>query len=343
MSAILVTGACGYIGAHTVIDLYERGYEPIIVDNLSRSDKRVLAQLKKITGNSFTFYETDARNTQHLRDIIRTHDIKGIIHFAAYKAVGESVAQPLLYYQNNIHSLLSVVECVREAQIPHFIFSSSCTVYGQAEKLPVTESSPLLPPLSPYGASKQMCERIITDFYTAAPSISCVILRYFNPAGAHHSGLIGELPIGVPQNLVPAITQSALGKIPPLKVFGTDYPTRDGSCLRDYIHIEDLARAHTLSLQYLEKGQAAEPINIFNIGTGEGISVLEAIHAFEEASGHKLAYVKAERRPGDIAAVYADNKKAVTLLGWQARYRIQDMMRSAWQWEQYLQKDAWDT
>jgi UDP-glucose 4-epimerase len=263
-------------------------------------------------------------------------DIAGIIHFAAYKAVGESVEEPLFYYENNIGSLVNVLKCVQEFDIPHFVFSSSCTVYGNPDTSPVTENSEVKKAESPYGATKQMGEEILRNI-AAAGGANVILLRYFNPVGAHPSALIGELPIGRPQNLVPAITQTAIGKLPKMMVYGNDYPTRDGSCIRDYIHVCDIASAHTLALQYLLAEKNAEACEVFNLGTGNGISVLEAITTFEKVSGTTLNYEIGPRRAGDIVAIYANNEKAINKLGWKINYTIEDMMRTAWAWEKEVQ------
>ncbi|MBD0377656.1 MAG: UDP-glucose 4-epimerase GalE, partial [Flavisolibacter sp.] len=265
-------------------------------------------------------------------------DIEGIIHFAAYKAVGESVEKPLMYFENNLLSLINLLKCVQEFSISSFVFSSSCTVYGQPDETMVTEETPMKPAESPYGLTKQMGEQIVQEMAKKGGT-KYILLRYFNPVGAHPSGLIGELPIGKPQNLIPAITQTAIGKLPQLVVYGGDYPTRDGSCIRDYIHVSDIANAHTLAIKYLEEGKNKSACEIFNLGTGNGVTVLEAIKAFEKVSGQKLNYIIGPRRPGDIVAIYANNDKAKNSLGWQPKYSIDDMMRTAWQWEQNLEKD----
>ena len=333
MPKILVTGGSGYIGSHTIVDLLEQGYEVISIDNHSRSDARMLLGIESITGKKIPHYEIDLCSLDDTEAVFEEHpDIEGVIHFAAYKAVGESVEQPLLYFENNIQSLVNLLRCVQDHQIPHFVFSSSCTVYGEPETIPVTEETPLRPAASPYGLSKQIGEQLAEAFVKAAPC-SALLLRYFNPAGAHPSGEIGELPIGKPQNLVPAITQSALGLIDRLTVHGTDYPTRDGSCLRDFIHVCDLARAHTQALQYLQRQSTPHQCEAINLGSGDGITVLEAIHAFEEATDQKLDWIAGPRRPGDVMAIYANNEKAQSKLGWSARYNIQDIMATAWNWE----------
>lgn len=339
MGKILVTGGCGYIGSHTIVDLLENGYEVISVDNNSRSNPSIMHGVEEITGKKIKNYKVDLCNFDDTFAIFQENaDISGIIHFAAYKAVGESVENPLLYYENNLVCLINLLKCVQEFNIPHFVFSSSCTVYGNPEEVPVTESTPNKPAESPYGATKQMGERIVSDFSKSA-SVNCVLLRYFNPAGAHPSVAIGEMPVGKPQNLVPAITQTAIGRIEKMYVHGNDYPTRDGSSIRDYIHICDLGNAHTLALKYLEEGKNKSGCEVFNLGTGNGISVLEAIHAFEKVSGVKLNYEIGPRRPGDVVAVYANNDFARKELGWNPVYSLEDMMSTAWKWELRLKAD----
>ncbi|MFT3825707.1 MAG: UDP-glucose 4-epimerase GalE [Chitinophagaceae bacterium] len=340
MSKILVTGGCGYIGSHTIVDLVENGYDVISVDNNSRSSSRILEGVEKITGKKIKNYKVDLCNFDDTCAIFQENtDIVGIIHFAAYKAVGESVEQPLMYFENNLVSLINLLKCVQEFAIPHFVFSSSCTVYGNPDVIPVTEATPPKPAESPYGYTKQMGEQIINEFSKANPS-QCVLLRYFNPVGAHPSIAIGELPIGKPANLVPAITQTAIGKLPQLTVFGDDYPTRDGSCIRDFIHVSDIAHAHTLAIQFLQDGKSNKRCEVFNLGTGNGVTVLEAIHAFEKVSGVKLNYTIGPRRAGDVIAIYANNDYARNTLGWQTNYSLDDMMLTAWKWEQRLKVDA---
>lgn len=339
MKKILVTGGCGYIGSHTMVDLIENGFDVISVDNNARSTPRILEGVERITGRKVKNYKVDLRNYDDTFAIFQENeDIVGIIHFAAFKAVGESVEQPLMYFENNLLSLINLLKCVQEFNIPHFVFSSSCTVYGNPDYIPVTESTPPKPAESPYGYTKQMGEQIINEFAKAVDT-HCVLLRYFNPVGAHPSTQIGELPIGKPANLVPAITQTAIGKIPLMTVYGTDYDTRDGSCIRDFIHVCDIAHAHTLALEYLIKGKGQKRCEVFNLGTGNGVTVLEAIHAFEKVSGTKLNYVLGPRRPGDVIAIYANNDYARTTLGWEIKYSLDDMMSTAWKWEQKLQHD----
>lgn len=333
MAKILVTGGCGYIGSHTIADLIENGFDVISVDDNSRSTLYAINGIEKITGKKFKNYHVDLKNFDETRAVFQENaDLAGVIHFAAYKAVGESVEQPLMYYENNMFSLINLLKCVKEFDVPHFVFSSSCTVYGTPDHIPVTEASPTKKAESPYGATKQMGEEILRDF-TRNGKTGAILLRYFNPVGAHPSLLLGELPVGKPQNLVPAITQTAIGKIPGMKVHGTDYATRDGSCVRDYIHVCDIANAHTLAIQYLIAGKQQSSCDIFNLGTGSGVTVLEAIHTFEEVSGVKLNYEIGPRRPGDVEAIYANNNAAVEQLGWQIRFNLRDMMHTAWQWE----------
>lgn len=333
MAKILVTGGCGYIGSHTIVDLLENGFSVVSIDDNSRSTAYAVSGIEQITGKKIKNYKVDLKNFDETRAVFQENpDIRGVIHFAAYKAVGESVEEPLLYYENNLFGLVNLLKCVQEFAVPYFVFSSSCTVYGNPDTIPVTESSPVKKAESPYGATKQMSEEILRDI-TNRHITTTILLRYFNPVGAHPSGFIGELPIGKPQNLVPAITQTAAGKIPRLMVYGNDYPTRDGSCIRDYIHVCDIAHAHTLSLQYLIAKKNKSSCDIFNLGTGNGVTVLEVIKAFEEVSGVKLNYEIAPRRKGDVMAIYANNDAAKTELGWQIRYDLTAMMRTAWNWQ----------
>lgn len=335
---ILVTGGCGYIGSHTIVDLIENGFEVISADNLSRSHNEMLEGVEAITGRKIKNYRIDLCKYDDTNTLfIENPDIAGVIHFAAYKSVGESVENPLLYYENNIDSLLNVLHCVQEFDIRYFIYSSSCTVYGTPAQLPVTEEFPFQTAQSPYGATKQAGERMCRDVAPVSAA-DFVLLRYFNPAGAHPSGEIGERPVGVPQNLVPAITQTAIGKLPQVTIHGTDYDTRDGSCIRDYIHVSDIAHAHTLALQYLIAEKNKDGVSIFNLGSGNGITVKEAIAAFEKVSGQKLNYVLGPRREGDVPAIYANNEKAQNELGWQCKYSLDDIMKTAWDWELKLAK-----
>lgn len=339
MAKILVTGGCGYIGSHTLIDLIEKGYEVISVDNNSRSSPVTLKGVELVTSKKVKNYKVDLCNFDDTFAIFQENtDINGIIHFAAYKSVGESVAHPLLYFENNISALINLLKCVQEFQIPYFVFSSSCTVYGNPETVPVTENSPARAAESPYGYSKQMCERIVDEFSKSSGTQS-ILLRYFNPVGAHPSSIIGETPLGIPENLVPMITQTAIGKIPKMYIHGTDYPTRDGSCIRDYIHVCDIAHAHTLALAYLEKTGRYHPCEIFNLGSGNGVTVLEAIHAFEKVSGVKLNYEIGPRRPGDVVAIYANNDLAKKTLEWSPRFSLEEMMATAWNWELKRKQD----
>ncbi|MGN6214646.1 UDP-glucose 4-epimerase GalE [Parafilimonas sp.] len=339
MKKILVTGGCGYIGAHTVVDLLENGYEVISIDDNSRSGTYLLDGIEKITGRNIKNYNVDLKNFDETRAVFQENeDIQGIIHFAAYKAVGESVAEPLMYYENNLFSLVNILKCAKEFNIPNFVFSSSCTVYGNPDKIPVTESSPTKKAESPYGATKQMGETIVEDF-SKVQACNTILLRYFNPVGAHPSIQIGELPLGRPQNLVPAITQCAIGKIQEMTVHGSDYPTRDGSCVRDYIHVCDIAHAHTLALEFLINKKNESACEIFNLGSGNGVTVLEAIAAFEKVSGRKLNYRLGPRRPGDVVAIYANNDLAKSALNWDITYDLDDMMRTAWEWELKIKED----
>jgi UDP-glucose 4-epimerase len=314
----------------------EHGFNVISADNLSRTTDKSLDGIEKITGKRIKNYQVDLTDKSATENIFKENpNITGIIHFAAYKAVGESVEKPLDYYENNLFSLIHLLQMATKYNAKHFIFSSSCTVYGNPEIIPVTEETPLQTAASPYGATKQMGETIVKDAAFTYP-LSTILLRYFNPVGAHPSTAIGELPIGRPQNLVPAITQTAIGKLPTMQVYGTDYDTRDGSCIRDYIHVCDIAHAHTLALQYSLQKNAEKSCEVFNLGTGNGITVLEAIKAFEKVSGVKLNYELGPRRAGDIVSIYANNDKAVTKLGWHCKYGLEDMMHTAWQWEQSL-------
>lgn len=340
MKKILVTGGCGYIGSHTIVDLIENGFDVISIDDNSRSTTYLLNGIERITGKKLKNYTVDLKNYDETRAVFQENeDITGIIHFAAYKAVGESVQQPLLYFENNLFSLVNLLKCVREFSIPNFVFSSSCTVYGNPDSIPVTENSPVKKAESPYGATKQMGEEIIREYVKAHGETNCVLLRYFNPVGAHPSSLIGELPLGKPQNLVPGITQTAIGKINQLQVYGDQFNTRDGSCIRDYIHVCDIAHAHTLALKFLMEKKNAGNSEIFNLGSGNGVTVLEAIQAFEKVSGLQLNYTITDPRPGDVVAIYANNDYAVKTLGWQIKYSLDDMMKTAWDWEKKIKQD----
>lgn len=338
MAKILVTGGCGYIGSHTIVDLVENGFSVISIDDNSRSAPYSIVGIEKITGKKIKNYQVDLKNYDETRAVFQENtDITGVIHFAAYKAVGESVSEPILYYENNLFGLINLLKCVEEFKVTNFVFSSSCTVYGNPDSIPVTESSPIKKAESPYGATKQMGEEIIRDF-SKKENRSSILLRYFNPVGAHPSALIGELPIGRPQNLVPAITQTAIGKLPKMLVYGNDYDTRDGSCIRDYIHVCDIAHAHTLAIQYLAEKKNKTNCDVFNLGTGDGVTVLEAIHMFEQVSDVKLNYEIGPRRAGDVIAIYANNDLAVTALGWKIKYGLKEMMQTAWAWEQKIKE-----
>lgn len=330
---ILVTGGLGFIGSHTVVELQNEGFEVVIIDNLSNADEKVLKGITAITGKEPIFEKMDLRDKSAVQDFFKKHDdVAGVIHFAASKAVGESVENPLLYYENNLGTLVYILQELAKKSEAHFIFSSSCTVYGQAEKMPITEDASVQPAMSPYGNTKQIGEEIITDV-TKVTNVNAILLRYFNPIGAHPSAEIGELPIGVPQNLVPFITQTALGLRNELSVFGDDYPTRDGTCIRDYIHVVDLAKAHVIALQRLLNKKNLDKVEIFNLGTGTGSSVLEVIHSFEKVSGKKLPYKIVPRREGDITEAYANTDKANTVLGWKSEFTLDEAIASAWKWE----------
>lgn len=330
---ILVTGGLGFIGSHTVVELQNEGFEVVAIDNLSNSSIEVLDGIEKITGKKPIFEKIDLREKSAVQNFFKKHqDIIGVIHFAASKAVGESVENPLLYYENNINSLVYLLQELANLPQANFIFSSSCTVYGQAEKMPITEDASVQPANSPYGNTKQIGEEIINDV-AKVTNINAVLLRYFNPIGAHLSAEIGELPIGIPQNLVPFITQTAYGLRKELSVYGNDYPTPDGTCIRDYIHVVDLAKAHVVALQRLLNNQNLEKVETFNLGTGKGSSVLEVITAFEKVSGQKLPYKIVGRREGDVISAYANTDKANKVLGWEAAFSLEDALASAWKWE----------
>ena len=338
MKKIIVTGGAGFIGSHTVVELYEAGYEPIIVDNFHNSEKSVLEGLKRIIGKEVKAYAVDCADAAAVENLFATEGpIAGAIHFAAYKAVGESVEKPLAYFRNNLDSTLVLMDAMLRHGAAHLVFSSSCTVYGQPEKLPVTEASPILPAQSPYGATKQICEEMMRQtIEISRKPLRAVALRYFNPVGAHPSAEIGELPRGVPSNLIPFITQSAAGLRPPITVFGNDYNTPDGTCIRDFIHVVDLAKAHVKALELLEKQAASSFYDLFNIGTGRGNTVLEAIKAFEQATGVPLKYQIGPRRAGDVEQVYADVTKSTDILGWKTELTLADALRDAWRWQQKL-------
>ena len=339
MARILVTGGTGYIGSHTTVELMQQGYDVTIVDNLSNSSVDVLDGITEIVGRKPDFANIDCGNFMDLDSVFRNYpDIVGVIHFAASKAVGESVEKPLLYYKNNLGSLCTLLDVMKLHQVPNIVFSSSCTVYGQPDKdhLPVDETAPIQKALSPYGNTKQINEEIINDEAHADKNLQATILRYFNPIGAHPSALIGELPNGVPQNLLPFITQTAAGLRPELKVFGNDYNTPDGSCIRDYIYVVDLAKAHVKAIERMLHAKDREQVEVFNLGTGTGLSVLTLINEFEAATGVKIPYTIVGRREGDIEQVWAAPKKANEVLGWKADTPIRDVLASAWAWEKHI-------
>ncbi|MBW6483057.1 MAG: UDP-glucose 4-epimerase GalE [Vicingaceae bacterium] len=337
---ILITGGAGYIGSHTIIEMLETtNWEVIAVDNYSNSTEDTYERIEKITGKAIKYYNIDLKDKDATHKLFLEHnDIQGIIHFAAFKSVSESVANPLMYYDNNINSLLNILACQKAFKVPYLIFSSSCSVYGNINELPVTEETPFNKTESPYAYTKQIGEQLVADFIKVNPALKAISLRYFNPVGAHKSGLNGELPLSTPSNLVPYITQSAIGKLSQLTIFGNDYNTKDGTCVRDYIHVSDIASAHVLALQQLIKTPHFPSQSIINLGTGVGVTVLEVIEAFEKVTDKKLNYTIGERRAGDVAAIYANNDKAKKLLNWKPIYTIEDMMRSAWKWEQCLNK-----
>ncbi|GHU55371.1 UDP-glucose 4-epimerase [Bacteroidia bacterium] len=336
---ILVTGGTGYIGSHTVVELQAAGYEVVIVDNLSNSNENVLDGIENISGIRPVFEKLDCNDKEGLYTLFQTYQgIQGIIHFAASKAVGESVHKPLLYYRNNIVTLLNLLDLMPEFQVKGIVFSSSCTVYGQPDILPVTEDAPVKPALSPYGNTKQINEEIIRDAIYAGLPFKSIILRYFNPIGAHPSAEIGELPNGVPQNLVPFVTQTAIGIRKELSVFGDDYDTSDGSCIRDYINVVDLAKAHVIAMDRMLEDKSDEKLEVFNLGTGRGVSVLELINAFEKGTGVKVPYKIVGRREGDIEKVWANPEHANKVLGWTARETVEDTVVTAWNWQKKLSK-----
>jgi len=333
---IVVTGGLGFIGSHTVVELQNQGFEVVIIDNLSNASLDVLDGIFSITGKKPEFEKMDVRDKATVQSFFKKYsDVTGIIHFAASKAVGESVENPLLYYENNINSLVYILQELQQKPEAHFIFSSSCTVYGQAKTMPITENAPIQPAMSPYGNTKQIGEEIISDVAKVS-NIKAILLRYFNPIGAHESAAIGELPLGVPQNLVPFITQTAMGLRKELSVFGSDYPTPDGTCIRDYIHVVDLAKAHVVALQRLIEKKNLENVEVFNLGTGKGSSVLEVIQAFEKVSQKKLPFRIVDRREGDVIEAYADTEKANTVLGWKTELSLEQALASAWKWEQKI-------
>lgn len=338
---VIVTGGAGYIGSHTIIELLENtNYNVVCIDNYANSSAKVFERIEKITSKKVRNYAIDICDKTALNTVFESEkNIIGIIHFAAFKSVPESVSNPHKYYHNNINSLLNILDCCLAYKINHFIFSSSCSVYGNIQQLPVKETTPLGSAESPYAYTKQIGETIIKDYAKTFPHLQSIALRYFNPVGAHVSGLIGEDPINKPTSLVPVITQTAIGRMQQMTVHGTDYKTRDGSCIRDYIHVTDIANAHIKALEFLIQKKQQSNYSIFNLGTGNGVSVLEAIHAFEKISGKKLNYIIGPKREGDVEAIYSDTTKSETVLGWKTKYQLEQMMESAWKWEQNLAKE----
>lgn len=335
---VLITGGTGYIGSHTAVEFLQAGFEVVIIDNLENSQADVIDHIEKITGKRPHFEIADIRDKQALNSVFEMYpEIKHVVHFAAYKAVGESVEKPLKYYENNIGGTINLLEILQKRHINNFVFSSSCTVYGEVDKLPVTEGTPVVKAMSPYGNTKKICEEILLD-QSKVSNLKVVSLRYFNPVGAHDSSLIGELPVGIPNNLAPFITQTAIGKRQALTVFGNDYPTPDGTCVRDYIHVVDLAKAHVKAIQFLMHRKYSESFSVFNLGTGKGNSVLEVIKSFEKVSGLKLNYKTGPRRAGDVVQIYSACDKATTVLGWKAERDLDNCMETAWKWEQHLSK-----
>ncbi|REJ81655.1 MAG: UDP-glucose 4-epimerase GalE [Bacteroidetes bacterium] len=332
---VLVTGGTGYIGSHTTVELINRGYTPILVDNLSNSREEVIQAIEKITGKGVTFFNIDLCNRSELKKFFEVYKIEATIHFAAFKAVGESVDFPLKYYRNNIQSLVNLLDLYNEFGLDNFVFSSSCSVYGQNDEQPVSESTPLGKAESPYAFTKQIGEKILSDSIRAYKFKGCS-LRYFNPAGSHESALIGEYPLQAPTNLVPVITQTAIGKRKKMQVFGSDYNTPDGTCVRDYIHVMDIASAHVDAITRMAGGKVNQDMEIFNLGTGQGNTVLEVIKTFEKVTGQKLSYEMSPRRPGDVEKVYADTGLANSLLGWKALRNLEDIVKTAWDWEKKL-------
>ena len=334
MSKVLVTGGAGFIGSHTVVELVNAGFTPLIIDDFSNSDERVIAGMEKILGSSVNLHRENCADVEALRKIFTKEKISSVIHFAASKAVGESVQQPLKYYRNNLLSTLALLEVMKEFEVTQLVFSSSCTVYGQPDQLPVTENTPWKKANSPYGYTKQVSEQMIADFFHSSKNFSSTILRYFNPIGAHPSGFIGELPFGIPNNLVPFITQTAAGLRNELVVYGNDYNTPDGSCIRDFIHVVDLARAHVSALRWIEKNPAR--CEVFNLGQGHGHSVLEVINSFIETTGQKFSWRIGARREGDVEKIWADASKANQALGWKTEMSLKDALRDAWAWQENL-------
>lgn len=337
MQKILVTGGAGFIGSHTVVELSREGYHPIIIDNFSNSHRDALRGIENLVGRNIPFHKVDCTDKAQVQDVIQEHGgVDGVIHFAAYKAVGESVRYPSRYYHNNIGSLVAVIEAMQASNVQNLVFSSSCTVYGQPDRLPVTENSPFARANSPYGYTKQVCERILMDQAGAKDNqLSSILLRYFNPIGAHPSGEIGELPLGQPENLIPYVTQTAVGERDSLTVFGNDYDTSDGTCVRDYIHVVDLAKAHVKALSWLDKRDGC--CEAFNLGTGQGKTVLDVINSFEQVSGEKLNYTLGPRRPGDVEKIYASADRAEQELNWKCEFDLNDSLRDAWNWQKRLE------
>lgn len=337
MKKILVTGGAGYIGSHTVVELAQAGYTPVIVDNFCNSQKFIIDRLRKITGSSIKVYAGDCTDAAFVHKVfLKEKDIEGVIHFAALKSVQESVAKPLEYYRNNLGAMAVILEAMKAHQIPFFVFSSSCTVYGQPDRLPVRETTPLKEAQSPYGNTKKISEQILKNAIQSGTPFKAISLRYFNPIGAHPSGSIGELPLGTPQNLVPYLTQAASGMLKKLTVFGNDYDTSDGTCVRDYIHVVDLARAHVRALAYLSGIKKNSSYDVFNVGIGHGYSVLEVLHAFEKVTGVKVPYTIGPRRDGDIEKIYANVDKARKVLTWKAKMTLEDALKHAWAWQKNI-------
>jgi len=338
MQKIIITGGTGYIGSHTVVEFQNAGYDVVVIDNLSNSKIEVLDGIEAITGKRPTFYKVDVTdNIELIKVFVENKDAIGVVHFAAYKAVGESVQKPLMYYSNNIQGLVNILDQMQQNEVPNLVFSSSCTVYGQPEKLPVTEESPIVKPESPYANTKKISEEIIADTLNSTKNVNAIALRYFNPIGAHSSAEIGELPIGVPNNLLPFITQTAIGIRKELSVFGDDYNTPDGTAIRDYIYVCDLAKAHVAAIKRMIK--SGLQFEYFNIGTGKGVSVMEIITAFERSTGEKLPYKIVDRRAGDVEQVWADTTKANQILGWKAEASLDDIVKSAWEWEKVVRSE----
>lgn len=338
---VLVTGGTGYIGSHTTVELMKEGFDVVIIDNLSNSEESVLDGIAAITGRRPYFEQFDICDKEKLKNFFHVYKkLDAIIHFAAYKAVGESIEKPLIYYENNLTTLLNILQNMVQFKVPYFVFSSSATVYGQPDNLPVTENAPFKPADSPYGNTKQIAEDVIRDTIKANPALHAISLRYFNPIGAHESALIGELPRGIPNNLVPFITQTAIGVRDELKVFGDDYNTPDGTAIRDYINVVDLAQAHVVSIKRMIDKKGKSNLEVFNLGTGKGSSVMEIVNAFEKSTGQKLNYKIVGRRPGDVESVYADTKYANSELGWKAKINLEETLLSAWNWEKFIRKNS---